>query len=190
MKKLLKNHWPLIAIVTLLSVVSFYLIKAGSVFVQNPILAGLISEEGFKLNNIHYTQDNPDDGIKWILDAEEAKLSKDRQLISFEKFRFKLEPKNRPSIELEGKKGDYDKASGEITLRGDLKGSTNNGYSLTASHLLYKQKEGYLKTDEPVEINGPFFSVVGQGLFFNLKKETLEIISGVTTLINREVSIL
>ena len=50
--------------------------------------------------------------------------------------------------------------------------------------LSYKQKEGLLTTEDPVEITGPFFSVSGRGLHFDLEKETLQILSGVTTLID------
>ena len=153
-------------------------------------MAELFTEEGIKLKNIHFTQDDPDDGIKWILDEKEAQLSKDKKFISFKNFRFKLEPPNKPSIELEGEKGDYNKDSGEIHLRGDLKGATNNGYKIAANHLMYQQKEGYLKTEEPVEIQGPFFSVAGRGLFLNLNNETFRVVSGVTTHIDRELSIL
>ena len=170
--------------------VSGYLIKARNEFAEKPILTELFSEEGIKLKDIHFTQDNPDDGVKWILDAKEAKFSKDKLFISFKNFRFKLEPTNKPSIELEGENGDYNKNSGEINLRGDLKGETNNGYKIATNHLLYQQKEGYLKTEEPVQINGPFFSVAGQGLFLNLNRETFRVISGVTTRIDSELSIL
>lgn len=188
MKRLLKKHWPLIGIVILIIVVSFYLFKAKDEIIKKPILAKLDSEEGLKLKNIHYTQDDPDEGVKWTLDAKEVKFSKDRQIFSFRNFRLKLEPENRPSMELAGENGDYDKNSGEINLRGDLKGSTDNGYRITANHLLYQQKEGYLKTEEPIIINGPFFSVTGKGLYFNLNQGTLRITSDVTTRIKSELS--
>ena len=188
MKRLLTKHWPLIGIAILIIVVSFYLIKAKDEIIKAPILAKFDSEEGLKLNNIHYTQDDPDKGVKWTLDAKEVKFSKDRQSFSFRNFLLKLEPENKPSMELTGENGDYDKNSGEINLRGDLKGSTDNGYRIFANHILYQQKEGYLKTEEPVIINGPFFSINGQGFHVNLNQETLRITSDVTTRINSELS--
>ena len=190
MKKLLKKHWPLILMGILLVVVSYYLIKGRHEILQGRILTDILSEEGIKLENISYTQTSPDEGVKWSLDAKEVKFSKDRQFISFSDFRLKLEPENRPSVELEGKRGDYDKNSGEINLHGDLQGYTNNGYKIITQHILYKQKEGFLRTEEPVKITGPFFSIAGRGLYFNLEKETLRIMSGVTTSIDSESFIL
>jgi len=170
----------------LLVVVSFYLTRSWNEILQGRTLTNIFSEEGIKLENINYTQNSPDDGMKWNLDAKEVKFSKDRQFISFRDFRLKLEPENRPSVELEGKRGDYDRNSGEINLHGDLQGHTNDGYRIITQHILYKHKEGLLKTDEPVKIMGPFFSIAGRGLYLNLEKETLRIISGVTTSIYRE----
>jgi lipopolysaccharide export system protein LptC len=52
------------------------------------------------------------------------------------------------------------------------------------------EKRGHLTTDKPVEILGPLFTVKGQGLFADLKKETVRILSDVTTTIKREARIL
>jgi lipopolysaccharide export system protein LptC len=56
--------------------------------------------------------------------------------------------------------------------------------------LQYKQKEGYLRTEEPVKIFGPFFSVVGRGLYLNPETETLRIFSDVTARIDGDSLIL
>jgi LPS export ABC transporter protein LptC len=167
-----------------LIVVTLYLSRAYYEIIEAPFLADIGSEKGLKLKNIHYIQNDPDEGMKWILDAKEVKFSKDRKFFSFKDFRLRLEPENKPSIELEGKKGDYNKNTGEINLHGDLRGNTANGYSIFTEHILFKQKEGYLETEEPVKIFGPSFSLAGRGLYFNLEKETLRIISDVTTRID------
>ena len=185
MKRILKKHWPLIGIGALLIVVILYLTQAHKKTVAESILTNLVPEEGLKLKNIHYTQNDPDKGIKWTLDAKEVKFSKDRTFFSFRDFRLKVEPQERPRIELEGKRGDYDKKSGEINLHGDLLGYTDNGYRIITEHLLYSEKKRYLKTEVPVKIIGPFFTVDGRGLHFNPDKETLRIMSDVTTHINK-----
>jgi len=178
------KYWPIAVIVLLLMIIGYYLIKAQYEGAGDLIVTDLISGEGLRLKNIHYIQDNPDEGVKWVLDAKEVRFSKDRQRISFKNFRLKLEPENSPSIELEGRGGDYDKDSSEISLWGDLHASTDNGYRIITEHILYSQKKGYLNTEEPVKIIGPFFTVTGQGLNINLGKETIRIMSHVTTLIN------
>jgi LPS export ABC transporter protein LptC len=186
MNKLMKKHWPLAGIALLILVVSFYFFRSLEEITKKPILPGVSLEEGFSLKDIHYTQDNPDEGTRWMLDAKEAKISKDRQVVSFRHFRLKLEPQNSPSIEIQGESGSYDKGSGEISLRENLKGRTDNGYSIVSEHILYQEKEDYIKTGYPVKITGPSFSVEGKGLYVDLKRETLRISANVTTVIDKE----
>jgi len=125
--------------------------------------------------------------VKWTLDAKEVRFSKNNNFFSFMDFRLKLEPKNKPAIELEGKRGDYNKNSGEINLRGGLQGCTDNGYRIITEHILYNQKEGILKTEKPVKITGPFFSISGKGLSFNVENEILQIKSDVMTLVDKKL---
>ncbi|UCF84174.1 MAG: LPS export ABC transporter periplasmic protein LptC [Desulfobacteraceae bacterium] len=190
MNLFLKKHWPLLGIGILLLVLSLYIIRSQKPTMKESLPPDAVTQEGLKLENISYTQNDPDEGMKWILDAKEVRFSKDKTFFSFRNFRLKLQAENRPRVELEGKRGDYDKNSGEINLRGDLRGHTDNGYRIITDHILYKEKEGYFKTDEPVKIFGPFFSVAGRGLYFNPEKEILRIISDVTTRINRDSLVL
>jgi LPS export ABC transporter protein LptC len=176
---------PIMGIILLFAVIGLFLIRTGHRGLVDPILKEIPLGEGLRLKNIHYTQNNPDDTIKWVLDADEVLFSKDRQRISFNRFRLKLEIEDSPSVELEGDKGNYNKETDEINLWGDLRGRAENGYSISTERITYKQKEGCLKTDDPVRITGPFFSVAGRGLFLDLKKETLRIDSDATTLIEK-----
>jgi LPS export ABC transporter protein LptC len=84
-----------------------------------------------------------------------------------------------------GSSGEYDRTADEINLHGDLEGRTENGYRISTDHILFKQKEGNLSADGPVEINGPFFSVTGRGLRINLEKETIRILSNTRTHIQK-----
>lgn len=190
MRRLLVKHWPLLAIGILLLGVGLYMVETQKEIVKQSLFPDIETEEGLKLKNISYTQNDPDKGMKWILDAKEVKFSKDKTFFSFKDFRLKLKPQNRPWVELEGKRGDYDRKSGEINLRGDLNAHSDNGYRIMTDHILYREKEGYFETKEPVEIFGPFFSVAGRGLYYHPKKETLRIISDVTTRINKDSLIL
>ena len=190
MTRFFKKHWPLLGIAILLLVVALYIMGAQKEIIKGSLLPDIVGEEGLKLKNVSYAQNDPDKGMKWTLDAREVKFSKDKTFISFKDFQLKLRPQNRPTVELKGKKGDYDRNSGEINLHGDLHAQTDNGYRITTEHILYKEKEGYLKTEEPVRIHGPFFSVAGRGLYYNPEKETLKIHSDVTTRIAKESKIL
>jgi LPS export ABC transporter protein LptC len=190
MRKVLKKHWPLVGIFILLFVVSYYLFRAYSGIVENPIFSSLISQgDSVKLQNVSYSQSDADEGLKWYLDAEEVVFSRDRQDVSFKNFRLRVEFESRPPAEVEGKRGHYNKGSGEMNLYGDLRGRTEDGYSISTDHILYQQKKGFFKTEEPVRISGPNFSLAGRGLYFNPEKEILKITSGVTTTVRTDLLI-
>ncbi len=179
------RHLPIIGIVALLAVVGFYLIKAGNEGPEDSPPTDTVKDESFRLKNIHYIQENPDGGAKWILDADEVRFSEDRQYLSFNNFHLKLETENSFAIDLLGKNGSYDKTADEISLSGNLEGHTDNGYSIATDRIRYKQEKGHLNTDGPVEITGPFFSVTGKGLHVNLNTETIKVIHDTTTVIER-----
>lgn len=189
--KILKKHWPLMAIAALFLVVGIYLADANRRQMLKQIVQSAPAfKEGLSLKNIHYTQKDPEKGITWLLDAREAAFSQQQQILSFKDFRLKVVSKDRPTIEIQGKRGDYDKHSQIITLNGDLRGTTENGYKVFTEQAEYKAKEGYLTSDAPVTIYGPFFSIKGVGFFFNQKQDTLKIDSQVVTSIRDEAMIL
>ncbi len=189
MRRLVTRYWPLLGIVLLAAVAGSYLVRseAEKDLVRQPIVTEADLEDGITLSDIHYTQDDPEEGMQWVLDAEKVRFSPDRTYFSFHSFRLKLFPKERPSLELEGDRGDFNKATGEINLQGDLEGFSANGYRIFADHLLYNHELGLLTTDRPVRITGPFFTVHGKGLYFNLEREYLKMTSGVTTSMDRKI---
>jgi LPS export ABC transporter protein LptC len=190
MAKFFKKHWPLAGIGVLLAMVGFYLIQSQKEAIQKFVPIEIDSEEGLKLKNIHYTQDDPDERVKWVLDATEVTFSRDKRFIHFKDFQLKLEPENRPALELKGLKGVYDKQLETMTLNGNLRGRTDNGYTIITESAVYRQKQGDLENDDPVKITGPFFSVEGRGLYVNVEKEILVIRSNVTTSIDDDALIL
>jgi LPS export ABC transporter protein LptC len=171
------------------AVLGFYLLQPGAEkeLVRRPVAAEANLEDGVALTDVHFTQDDPENGMQWVLNAEEVRYSSDRSYFSFRSFHLKLFPEDRPSLELEGWQGDFNRATGEINLRGDLKGYSVSGYRIFTDHLLYNHELGLLTTDEPVRVTGPFFTVTGTGLYFKLGEEYLKITSGVTTSLDRKI---
>ncbi|MBW1681133.1 MAG: LPS export ABC transporter periplasmic protein LptC [Deltaproteobacteria bacterium] len=186
MRGFLKRHWPLAGVFILLLVAATYLIRAGGVKVAEPLLNAVVPGDGLRLKEVHYSQDDPDKKVKWFLDAEEVRFSSDKDFISFLHFHLRLEPEDRPFMELKGEKGDYSRSSGTIRLRGDLRGRTGNGYRVFAERLLVNEKEGRMSSDGPIRIEGPFFSIRGIGLEVDLNRKTLRVLSEVTTRILAE----
>ena len=177
-----KKHWPLVGIALLLLVAALYIFESPKSGDEGAGLIDMVLEKGVELTeNITFRQENPDKGVKWVLDAKQVKSSDNQAAYSGIDFRVKLELEDGAQIELKGEKCDYDRNSGEITLRGNVNGQTEDAYRFVTDHLLYTEKKGSLETDAPVKIFGPFFSVSGQGLDFDPKKEVLRILADVTT---------
>ena len=185
MKSFMKRHWPLVGLCALILLATFYFFKSGKDLLKAPaLLKNLMSGEGLKLEDVHYTQDNPDKKIKWVVDAREVRFSGDRKNVEFVDFKLKVEPEDRPWFTLNGKKGHYSKDSGEIELFGSIDGFSSDGYRILTEYLLINEKAGNLSTDKPVKISGPFFVVDGKGLFADLKEERIKVLSNVTTTIS------
>ncbi len=181
MTKTSLKYLPIAGILILLCIIGYYLIKAGYKGI-NPVLSELIPETVLTVKNFNTSQHDPDEGTGFVLDADEGTWSQDRQRVSLKKFRLKLEPADSPTMEIKGNKADWDTVSNIINLSGDLRGEGGN-YRIFTEYLSYEQKDGILKTDEPVRITGPFFSMSGKGLIFYTEKETFEIVSDITGMI-------
>jgi LPS export ABC transporter protein LptC len=182
MKILLKRHWPLLGLGALLLIVGLYLAKSGKELVKTTsLLKDMVSGEGLKLKDIHYRQDDPEDKVKWVLDAEEVQLSEDKKIVRFYDFDLKVETEGRPGLKVSGKRGDFFKDSKKLELWGDLKGFYGKEYEIFTEYLLVSNNLERLSTDKPVRISGPFFTVEGRGLFADLANNTIKILSDVTT---------
>lgn len=170
----------------ILLIVALFLLTTGNRPAQSLVSNSIFSGKGLKLENIHYTQDDPDRGVKWVLDASRVKISEDKKNITFRDFQLRVKPEDPPSFKVEGKRGSYSRVSGRISLSGDVRGYSQDGYRLLTEHMEIDEIKGCLETDRPVKIFGPSFSIVGRGLFVNLREETFKIHSDVTTVLERD----
>ena len=179
----LKKHWPLFGIVAAMAVLGVYLVQSHVPALRGVLLREIFSGRGLKMSNVRYAHDDPQAEVRWVLDAKEVRISGDQDRISFEDFLLTVKPKGRPWIKLTGRQGRYSKEEGEIHPEGNLEGRTENGYRFVTERILLQEHERQLRSDEPVQIFGPFFSVAGRGLFVDLEAETVRILSDVTTIL-------
>jgi LPS export ABC transporter protein LptC len=186
MRAFIKKRWPLLGLGIMLAWGASYLVISGKKVIEDRLLGDLLPEEGLKLKDIHYTQDDAAHGLKWVLDAEEVTLTGDNESLVFRDFLLQLESKDRPPVRLRGTKGDFNRATGVMELWGDLDARSDDGFSFKTDHLLFNQKTGIITTESAVEVAGPFFSIEGQGLFVDLNQKELKVISKVTTRVDEK----
>jgi len=156
MNKFLRKHWPLVAMAFLLAAMTVYLFQARMQPVEQKAAQDKESEEGIRLKDIHYVQDDPAHKVKWELDASEAKLSKDQQFVTFANFHVTLKPENKPVVTVQGKQGEFDKRTGLLVLQGDLAGETEDGYRFTTEQAVYITRRAIWKQTRPLRFQAPF----------------------------------
>jgi LPS export ABC transporter protein LptC len=186
MRAFIKKRWPLLGLGIMLAWGASYLVISGKKVVEDRLLGDLLPEEGLKLKDIHYTQDDAARGLKWVLDAEEVTLTGDNESLVFRDFLLQLESKDRSPVKLRGNKGGFNRATGVMELWGDLDARSEDGFSFKTDHLLFNQKTGIITTESAVEVAGPFFLVEGQGLFVDLNQKEMKVISNVTTRVDEK----
>lgn len=172
----------------LLVVAGLFVIRSGKDLFRDSALQEGVSGKGIKLKNIHYTQEDPSKGIRWVLDAKEVRFSEDRQSIFFRDFRLKVEPTGKAAFQLTGENGEYSRTSGEAKLWGNLEGVSGDGYRIVTERMEFNEKRGVLTNDRPVQLFGSFFSVSGTGMFVDLRKKTMKILANVKTVLREGVA--
>jgi LPS export ABC transporter protein LptC len=177
--------FPIIGILVLLMIVAFFLFKVPRLAMISSKLPDLIPGESLKINDIEYSQDYKNGEGKWELKAKEGHFFDKRQLVTLKDVTLRLDSFKENSFIIKGDEGDYFRETGEITLRGDVIGTSTNGYQIETSLLIYKQKDESVETDKPIRVIGPFFQVRGDGLYIDLKKKIFTVKGDVITTITK-----
>lgn len=146
------KYLPLTGVALLAVVIGFFLFKAGDKDLKDSD-EDIFPEKG--LAGLHLIRNDPDEGARFELKADNVMPSEDGKTFQLNNFNFRLESDDSLSFELEGEIADY------------------------------KQEEGYLTTDDTVTLKGSFFSVTGKGLRVDLKNGTLRILSDINTVIDK-----
>jgi LPS export ABC transporter protein LptC len=183
MKKIPTIIWPIGGIFLLLMIAGFFLFKTPKLVMVSSTTSNLIPGESLKVSDIKYSQDYKNGEGKWELKAKEAHFFDETQLVALKDVLLTFDSFKRNSFTIKGNEGEYFRKTGKIILKGDVTGSSTNGYQIETGLLIYRPKDESMETDEPIRVIGPFFRVRGDGLYVDLKREKFMVKSNVCTTI-------
>jgi LPS export ABC transporter protein LptC len=183
MKKIPTIIWPIGGIFLLLMIAAFFLFKTPKLVTVSSTTSNLIPGESLKVSDIKYSQDYKNGEGKWELKAKEAHFFDETQLVALKDVLLTFDSFKRNSFTIKGNEGEYFRKTGKIILKGDVTGSSTNGYQIETGLLIYRPKDESMETDEPIRVIGPFFRVRGDGLYVDLKREKFMVKSNVCTTI-------
>jgi len=167
----------------LLMIAAFFLFKTPKLVTVSSTTSNLIPGESLKVSDIKYSQDYKNGEGKWELKAKEAHFFDETQLVALKDVLLTFDSFKRNSFTIKGNEGEYFRKTGKIILKGDVTGSSTNGYQIETGLLIYRTKDESMETDEPIRVIGPFFRVRGDGLYVDLKREKFMVKSNVCTTI-------
>ncbi len=186
MKQLIKHHWPALGLIFMVLILGYYMITSHKKVIKRAeTIKHIVPSYAIQLKDVHYTHDNPDKNIKWELDAKNVIFSKDRKIITFYKFHLILHSKGRKNFDLVGDKGRYERQKNILYLNGNLKATYGNSYRMFTDSLIFNEKTGQGRSTDPVEIDGTFFNIKGKGLFLDIKKKKIKVLSDVKSIIQK-----
>jgi LPS export ABC transporter protein LptC len=178
MSKLPLKYLPIAGIVILLVIVGYFF-KMGFKGGESAVKNASPPEEQTTVKNFRVAEDNLDKKIRYILEADEGIYSEDNKQVSLKDFRLEIQPldgnQDLKSMEITGEKGVYNEETKEVVGEGDIQGHSQSGYNIFTEYILYGKTDCIVRTDKPVRLTGPYFSVTGKGLIFDTQKDTIKI---------------
>ncbi len=187
MKKFPMMSLPVAGIFALLALTGVFIFRAPEINgIYSRISSDTGSGEGLKIKNVKYSQDSRDGRGKWKLEAREARVVEKNNTVTFKDVVLRLDSsKKNESFTIKGKEGAYFRKKGRIILKGNVRGQSDNGFSLKTSLLIYSQRDDTIKTDKVITISGPFFQIDGAGACIDLKRNKFMIKKDVQTRIDQ-----
>lgn len=130
---------------------------------DDPTLAGLDQDGRPRLKGLTYTQVK--DGVrKWTLIADGARYDDKTGLVSLMDVTVRFYPENGGEVTIRGDEGGYDQKNQMVTLKGNVRGRTHDGNTLTTDWMSYSEAEQVADTNAWVTVAGQGYSITGKGM--------------------------
>jgi LPS export ABC transporter protein LptC len=147
--------------------------------IPEPELPASAKNADMQFQKIHYTSTN-DQGIKeWELTATTANYFRDKKLAEFENVDVTFYYKQGRVFTLRGDIGRLNMGTKDITLTGNVIGTSNDGYRFQTQSLVYNAQKRQAQTDDKALVEGPQFNLEGTGMIVDIEKEKVFLLSEV-----------
>jgi LPS export ABC transporter protein LptC len=170
----------LLTLIGLLMVMLVWVLSAGiDPRTVLPSSKGLISKADIVMDNFSLKQVR-NGLVEWDIKAEQAELFEERDEVSLSAIQATLQTAEGLRVSFSGDRGLLNTGTHDFEIKkneGDLNVSMNNGYTIQASSLTWKDRQREIVSEQPIRIIGQGLRIRGDQLIIKLENQQL-IING------------
>jgi LPS export ABC transporter protein LptC len=164
-----------VGIVTATAVILFFESSKSS---KNQLLNIMSDKVDLQVKNVHYT-DVGASGMKWEINADNAKYVKNENLVLFDRIRVKLVMSDGRTLVMTGDKGKSNTETKDMEISGNVEITSDKGDRLTTDILRYSGAQQRIYTDSAVKMENSRMQVKGVGMSISLEDKDLALLSKV-----------
>ncbi len=173
--------FPRIILLTLIVMLLGLLLWVLSVGIERhavlPSSRGLISKADIEMDRFSLKQIR-DGLVEWDIKADRAELFEEREEISLNTMQATLQTAEGLRVVFSGDEGILNTGTHDFEIKeneGDLSLSMNNGYTIQAPTLIWKDQQREIVSDQPVRIIGQGLRIQGDQLLVKLENQQLTV---------------
>lgn len=121
----------------------------------------------FVMDKVYFTQ-RRGGALEWAIHTARLSTVGSGSVMEMETVQADLFDQDRVKFHIVSNAGQYDSNELALTLSGDVRVTSNEGFTILSPLLRYFEKERSIKTDRPVFIAGRDMEIKGRGLVYNL----------------------
>ncbi len=140
-----------------------------------------------RIDNVHYSG-TKEGRVEWELKADSAKKTKGVDLTLLTNVTAVLYSRNGKSYTLTAREGRYVEGAGEVSVEGNVRIESTDGFVMNTEKLLYKLDSKEISTDADVEMTSGAMDVRGTGFVAEVTAGRLKILKNVRAVIKGAVS--
>lgn len=124
---------------------------------------------------------------EWELTAKSADYFKEKGVTSLDSPQVVFYGKKGKRMELEGENGEIFKDTNDITVSGNVKITTSDGYLFRSDSLTYSSEKKVVTTESKVFIKGKRLEIEGVGMLADMERDTVLLKKGVKAVLEGSV---